>query len=62
MNSVSANSGLREAMQKACGERGFKLYVPELKYCGDNAAMIASQAVNVSVLFHEYIVYPNIAA
>lgn len=40
---VSANSGLRDAMQKACDEHGFRLFVPELKYCGDNAAMIASQ-------------------
>ena len=40
---VSANSGLRGAMEKACGEHGFRLYVPDLKYCGDNAAMIASQ-------------------
>ncbi len=40
---VSANSGVREAMQKACDERGFTLYLPELEYCGDNAAMIGCQ-------------------
>lgn len=40
---VSANSGVRGAMEKACEERGYKLYVPELKYCGDNGAMIACQ-------------------
>ncbi len=40
---VSANSGLREAMESACRERGYRLFLPELKYCGDNAAMIASQ-------------------
>lgn len=40
---VSANSGVREAMQEACDERGIKLYLPELKYCGDNAAMIGCQ-------------------
>ena len=40
---VSANSGLRDAMQQACDKNGFKLFLPELKYCGDNAAMIASQ-------------------
>lgn len=40
---VSANSGVREAMQKACDKRGIKLYLPELKYCGDNAAMIGCQ-------------------
>ena len=40
---VSANSGVRAALQKACDERGYKLYMPELKYCGDNGAMIACQ-------------------
>ena len=40
---VSANSGVREAMQEACDKRGIKLYLPELKYCGDNAAMIGCQ-------------------
>ncbi|MGN0594248.1 MAG: tRNA (adenosine(37)-N6)-threonylcarbamoyltransferase complex transferase subunit TsaD [Hominimerdicola sp.] len=40
---VSTNSGVRTAMEKACGERGYKLYMPEFKYCGDNGAMIACQ-------------------
>lgn len=40
---VSANSGVREAMQKACDQSGIKLFLPELKYCGDNAAMIGCQ-------------------
>ena len=40
---VSANSKLRSQTQKLCDEKGISLYVPELKYCGDNAAMIASQ-------------------
>ena len=40
---VSANSGVRTALQKACDERGCRLYMPELKYCGDNGAMIACQ-------------------
>ncbi|MDR0918204.1 MAG: tRNA (adenosine(37)-N6)-threonylcarbamoyltransferase complex transferase subunit TsaD [Oscillospiraceae bacterium] len=40
---VSANSGIRKAFENACENR-FKLYLPEKKYCGDNAAMIASQA------------------
>ena len=30
-------------MAEECEKNGFKLYMPELKYCGDNAAMIASQ-------------------
>lgn len=46
---VSANSGLRERMQRACGERGYQLYLPKLSLCGDNAAMIASQG------YYEYL-------
>ena len=41
---VSANTGVRTALQKACDEHGYKLYMPEFKYCGDNAAMIGCQA------------------
>ena len=40
---VSANSRLRRVMEEECESKGIKLYKPELKYCGDNAAMIASQ-------------------
>jgi N6-L-threonylcarbamoyladenine synthase len=40
---VSANSGVREKLQSKCDKRGFTLYMPELKYCGDNGAMIACQ-------------------
>ena len=40
---VSANSRLRRVMAEECDKRNIKLYMPELKYCGDNAAMIASQ-------------------
>ena len=40
---VSANSRLRRVMAEECAKRNIKLYMPELKYCGDNAAMIASQ-------------------
>ena len=40
---VSANSRLRRVMQEECQKRKINLYMPELKYCGDNAAMIASQ-------------------
>ncbi len=41
---VSANSFLRRDMKKLCKKHRVKLYFPELKYCGDNAAMIGSQA------------------
>ncbi len=40
---VSANSGLRERMTKACSENGMELYIPPLSLCGDNAAMIGCQ-------------------
>ena len=40
---VSANSRLRRVMEEKCESKGISLYKPELKYCGDNAAMIASQ-------------------
>ena len=40
---VSANSGLRAGMEKACQERGFALYAPPLSLCGDNGAMVAAQ-------------------
>lgn len=39
---VSANSFLRATFEKEAGKKGIKLFYPELKYCTDNAAMIAS--------------------
>lgn len=41
---VSANSGLRSRLEEMCQKHGYKLYVPPLSLCGDNAAMIGSQA------------------
>jgi N6-L-threonylcarbamoyladenine synthase len=38
---VSANSGLRSAMEQEAGRHGWKLYIPPIKYTTDNAAMIA---------------------
>ena len=40
---VSANSKLRAEAQSLCRRHKWELQLPELKYCGDNAAMIASQ-------------------
>lgn len=40
---VSANRLLRRELLKLSKETGAALYLPELKYCGDNAAMIAAQ-------------------
>lgn len=41
---VSANSGLRAAMQAACRRHGIELFIPALAYSTDNAAMIATMA------------------
>lgn len=38
---VSANSGLREALQRTALRRGLTLCLPQLKFTTDNAAMIA---------------------
>lgn len=38
---VSANTGLRTAMQGLAEADDFSLYIPSLRYCTDNAAMIA---------------------
>ena len=40
---VAANSHLRAAVAATAEKYGAKLYLPPLKLCGDNAAMIASQ-------------------
>ncbi|MFX3616410.1 MAG: tRNA (adenosine(37)-N6)-threonylcarbamoyltransferase complex transferase subunit TsaD [Sporolactobacillus sp.] len=39
---VSANSNIRAKMQQAAETRGIPLVIPPLKYCTDNAAMIAA--------------------
>ncbi len=41
---VSANSLLRRRLEDECRKQGFKLFKPELKFCGDNAAMVGAQA------------------
>ena len=46
---VAANSRIRGDLQKACDEKGIKLFLPELKYCGDNGAMIGCQG------YYEYL-------
>ena len=47
---VSANSMLREKLNEICKAEGYSLYLPPLSLCGDNAAMIGSQA------YYEYVV------
>lgn len=38
---VSANSGLRNALQETGSVNGWNTYIPKFEYCTDNAAMIA---------------------
>lgn len=39
---VSANRGIRNRFEEICAKKGINLTVPNIKYCTDNAAMIAS--------------------
>ncbi len=41
---VSANSVLRKKMTELCKKNGWELFLPKLNLCGDNAAMVGSQA------------------
>ena len=38
---VAANQTIRTALQSLCAQHGFSFHAPPLKYCTDNAAMIA---------------------
>ena len=40
---VAANSIIRGDLEQACRKAGVKLYLPPLKWCGDNGAMIGAQ-------------------
>lgn len=46
---VAANSTVRRALEEACQRSGDRLYLPALKLCGDNGAMIGAQA------YYEYL-------
>ena len=46
---VAANSFLRADLEAACQGAGVKLYLPPLKWCGDNGAMIGAQG------YYEYL-------
>ena len=45
---VAANSRIRADFERACHDAGLALYIPPLRLCGDNAAMIGAQG------FYEY--------
>jgi len=38
---VAANGAIRKALETLCAAQGFVLFAPPLKFCTDNAAMIA---------------------
>ncbi len=46
---VAANSRIRADFQRAAAENGCALYIPPLKLCGDNGAMIGAQG------YYEYL-------
>ena len=46
---VAANSRIRADFKAAAEENGLTLYIPPLKLCGDNGAMIGAQA------YYEYL-------
>jgi N6-L-threonylcarbamoyladenine synthase len=46
---VSANSGLRKALQEIGVQKGWQTFIPPFEYCTDNAAMIAITA------YHKYL-------
>lgn len=46
---VAANSGLRAALKAACDKRGWRLALPPMDLCTDNAAMIAGLAHDLYV-------------
>ena len=46
---VAANKTIRGDLERACRENGIRLYLPPLSLCGDNGAMIGSQA------YYEYL-------
>lgn len=46
---VAANSRIRRDLEQACRENGLRLFLPPLRLCGDNGAMIGSQA------YYEYL-------
>ena len=46
---VAANSRIRTDLERACTEDDCKLWLPDLKLCGDNAAMIGCQG------YYEYL-------
>ncbi len=49
---VCANLELRRQMETVCRETGRALYMPALRYCGDNAAMVGAQGYYEALAGH----------
>lgn len=49
---VAANSGLRDSLTKMCSDNNINISIPEIKYCTDNATMIASAGYYASLTDH----------
>lgn len=49
---VAANNGLREKLTALCKENNINLSFPDMKYCTDNAAMIAASGYHAYMLGH----------
>ena len=46
---VAANSRIRADLEEACRREGVRLYLPPMRWCGDNGAMIGAQG------YYEYL-------
>ena len=46
---VAANSRIRADLEEACRREGVQLYLPPMRWCGDNGAMIGAQG------YYEYL-------
>ena len=46
---VAANSRIRADLEEACRKEGVQLYLPPMRWCGDNGAMIGAQG------YYEYL-------
>ncbi len=46
---VAANSIIRSDLEQMCAKKGVNLYLPPLKWCGDNGAMVGAQG------YYEYL-------
>ena len=49
---VAANKGIREKLEKLCQKDNINLSFPDIKYCTDNAAMIAASGYHAYMLGH----------